>query len=165
MPPSPLIPGTRRLSVKVWERQEPPGRGQRSGGIGLTLLTGGLVTGCGESGATGRAATRTGRPRPAQTSARTDSGTPSPSTPPEDLCARLVAHWSREALDQDTYGDYQSMGLSNGQYEILMKVVDAARAEEKRKGEEAAEQLIDRRARELCAERYRDGAPSGGPWQ
>lgn len=57
------------------------------------------------------------------------------------------------------------MGLSNGQYEILVKVVDAARAEEKRKGEEAAELLIDRRTRELCAERYRDGAPSGGPWQ
>ena len=93
-----------------------------------------------------------------------DSAPPSPSTRPEDLCARLVAHWSREALDQDTYGDYQSMGLSNGQYEILMKVVDAARVEQKRRNTQAAEQLIDRRAHELCAERYRDGTPSGGPW-
>lgn len=130
-------------------------------GIGLTLLTGGLITGCGESGATD-----TETAGAARTSPRPDSATPSPSsTPPEDLCARLVAHWSREALDQDTYGDYQSMGLSNGQYEILMKVVDAARAEQKREDTEAAEQLIDRQARELCAERYRDGAPSGGPWQ
>ncbi|MFC9848097.1 hypothetical protein ACFWFF_31015 [Streptomyces sp. NPDC060223] len=121
--------------------------------FGLTLLTGGLlVTGCAETGATAR-----------ETPA---SATPSPSsTPPEDLCTQLVAHWSREALDQDTYGDYQSMGLSNGQYEILMKVVDAARAEEKRQGTEAAEQLIDRQARELCEQRYRDGSPSGGPWQ
>lgn len=134
-------------------------------GTGLTLLTGVLLTGCGESGAEDGTTT----------ASRTGSGTPSPSaspadtppeeTPPEDLCAQLVSYWSREALDQDSYGDYQSMGLSNGQYEILMKVVDAARAEEKRKGEEAAEQLIDRRARELCAESYRDGDPSGGPWQ
>ncbi|MEV7339750.1 hypothetical protein [Streptomyces sp. NPDC093544] len=138
-------------------------------GIGLTLLTGGLVTACGESGATdgtNNGTTDGTTAGAAQTSAHPNSPTPSPSsTPPEDLCAQLVAHWSREALDQDTYGDYQSMGLSNGQYEILMKVVDAARAEKKRKDTEAAEQLIDRRARELCAERYRDGAPSGGPWQ
>ncbi|MFI6337561.1 hypothetical protein [Streptomyces sp. NPDC050535] len=123
-------------------------------GIGLTLLTGGPLTGCGESGAEG-----------AGSSARPGSAAPSASTPPEDLCARLVSHWSREALGQDTYGDYQSMGLSNGQYEILMKVVDAARAERKRQGPEAAEQLIDRGSRDLCAERYRDGTPSGGPWQ
>ncbi|MFE9766430.1 hypothetical protein ACFYPC_18185 [Streptomyces sp. NPDC005808] len=133
--------------------------------FGLALLTGGLVvTGCGESGAMDGA-----------TDGATDGGTagetrtpttPSPSsTPPQDLCTQLVAHWSREALDQNTYGDYQSMGLSNGQYEILRKVVDAARAEEKREGEEAAEQLIDRQARELCEQRYRDGTPSGGPWQ
>ncbi|MHA5053497.1 hypothetical protein [Streptomyces sp. SD15] len=132
-------------------------------GTGLTLLTFGLLTGCGESGVKDGA--EDGTTAAARSSARTGSGTPSASTPPEDLCARLVSYWSREALDQDSYGDYQSMGLSNGQYEILMKVVDAARAEEKRKGAEAAEQLIDRRARELCAERYRDGAPSGGPWQ
>ncbi|MCE0444531.1 hypothetical protein LT493_01245 [Streptomyces tricolor] len=36
-----------------------------------------------------------------------------------DLCARLVSSWSRAVLDGDTYGDYQSMGLSHGQYEIL----------------------------------------------
>jgi hypothetical protein len=89
----------------------------------------------------------------------------SPSaTPPEDLCARIVAHWSRKVLDSDTYGDYQSMGLSNGQYEILMDVVDAARAEKKRAGGQAARELIDRGAREHCAERYREGDPTGGPW-
>ena len=123
--------------------------------LALVLVTGALAAGCGESGPRGGAA-----------STRAASGTPSspPATPPEDLCARIVAHWSREVLDSDTYGDYQSMGLSNGQYEILMDIVDAARAEKKRAGEQAARELIDRDARERCTERYRDGDPTGGPW-
>ncbi len=82
-----------------------------------------------------------------------------------ELCARIVAHWSRAVLDSGTYGDYQSMGLSNGQYEILRDVVDAARAVKRRQGAAAADKLIDRRARRACAERYRHGAPSGGPWR
>lgn len=123
--------------------------------LGLVLLTGALATGCGESG-----------PRGGTADTRAASGAPSspPATPPEDLCARIVAHWSREVLDSDTYGDYQSMGLSNGQYEILMEVVDAARAEKRRSGGQAARELIDRDARERCTERYRDGNPTGGPW-
>lgn len=68
-------------------------------------------------------------------------------------------------LDSDTYGDYQSMGLSNGQYAILREIVDAARAAKRRQGTGAAERLIDRQARASCAERYRHGTPSGGPWQ
>jgi hypothetical protein len=91
---------------------------------------------------------------------------PSPSkTSDADLCTRLVAHWSREALDSDTYGDYQSMGLSNGQYAILRDVVDAARAMKRRQGTYAADGLIDRQARTSCTERYRHGSPSGGPWR
>ncbi|MCX4909522.1 hypothetical protein [Streptomyces sp. NBC_00878] len=124
--------------------------------LGLVLLTGALATGCGESGPPGGTA-----------SARAASGgapTSPSATPPEDLCARIVAHWSREVMQGDTYGDYQSMGLSNGQYEILMDVVDRARAEQKRSGERAAQELIDRSARERCTERYRDGDPTGGPW-
>lgn len=127
-------------------------------GLGLVLLTGGLVIGCGgtdtKHGAT--ASTRAGSGSP--------SSSPSP-TPPEDLCARVVAYWSREVLDGDTYGDYQSMGLSNGQYEILRDVVDAARAEKKREGREAAEKLIGREARQGCEDWYRDGGPAKGPWQ
>ncbi|MFJ3668511.1 hypothetical protein ACIPSE_18910 [Streptomyces sp. NPDC090106] len=121
--------------------------------LGLALLT---VTGCGGSASrTASAPTPTPVPTPA-------SGRPAP---PEDLCARLVAHWSREVLDTDTYGDYQSMGLSNGQYEILIGVVDAARAARKREGPAAADELIDRRARRGCVEWYRDGGPGDGPWQ
>ncbi|WP_425444669.1 hypothetical protein [Streptomyces phaeoluteigriseus] len=92
--------------------------------------------------------------------------TPSPTvTPPEVLCARIVAHWSREVLEGGTYGDYQSMGLSNGQYDILRSVVDAARAAKKHEGARAADELVDRQSREGCASRYRSGGPGGGPWQ
>ncbi|MCX5370645.1 hypothetical protein [Streptomyces sp. NBC_00103] len=116
------------------------------------LLAGLLATGCGATGSAGT------------------SGTPSPSasastTPPEELCTRIVAHWSREVLDSTAYGDYQSMGLSNGQYEILRTVVDAARAAKKRQGADAADELIGREAAEGCARRYRSGGPTEGPWQ
>ncbi|MEU2332227.1 hypothetical protein ABZ770_11115 [Streptomyces sp. NPDC006654] len=116
-------------------------------GLGLALLTA-----CG-------AAT-------APTAARhTPTGRPSTAVSDATLCARIVAHWSREALDDGTYGDYQSMGLSNGQYEILRDVVDAARDVARRHDAAAADRLIDRRSRSACADRYRHGAPSGGPWR
>ncbi|MEU8969718.1 hypothetical protein AB0D11_10615 [Streptomyces monashensis] len=96
------------------------------------------------------------------------TGVTSPSlgpTSPAALCSRLVSHWSRAALDGTTYGDYQSMGLSNGQYAILREVVDAARVVKRRQGAAAADMLIDRRARQACTDRYRYGAPSESPWQ
>ncbi|WP_046729619.1 hypothetical protein [Streptomyces humi] len=135
-------------------------------GLGLALLTG-----CGAATAP-RTPPATATP-PAPTAAQdTPAGSRGPSqagspsaVPDADLCARIVAHWSREVLGSGTYGDYQSMGLSNGQYEILRDVVDAARALERRQGAAAADRLIDRRARSACAERYRRGTPSGGPWR
>lgn len=127
-------------------------------GLGLALLTGGLITGCGQDDTKDGAGPRD--------VARTGADSPSPSaTPPEDLCTRIVTYWSREVLAGDTYGDYQSMGLSGRQYEIVMKVVDAARAEKKSKGEPAADRLIDRETRAGCQELYRDGTPSGGQSQ
>ncbi|AYN41865.1 hypothetical protein D9753_26645 [Streptomyces dangxiongensis] len=95
-------------------------------------------------------------PAPASTSPSAASDT--------DLCARIVAYWSRRALGDDTYGDYQSMGLSHGQYQILRDVVDAARITLRRQGAEAADELIDRQTRRACTERYRHGPPSEGPW-
>ncbi|MGW1165081.1 hypothetical protein [Streptomyces sp. NPDC002550] len=74
-------------------------------------------------------------------------------------------HWSRKVLDGSTYGDYQSMGLSNGEYEILRDVVKAARAVRGRQGDSSAEELIGRQARAACVERYRHGAPTESPWQ
>jgi hypothetical protein len=94
-----------------------------------------------------------------------DTPTRTSPTSPAALCTRLVAHWAREVLDSDTYGDYQSMGLSNGQYAILREVVDAARVARRRQGAAATEKLIDRQAHAACVERYRHGTPSGGPWQ
>jgi hypothetical protein len=124
-------------------------------GLALVLVTGAAGTGCGESGSADRT-----------TAGRTATATPSAATTsPEDLCARVVAHWSRKVLDSDTYGDYQTMGLSNGQYDILRKVVDAARATKKRQGAEAADELIGRQARAGCVDWYRTGGPSNGPWQ
>jgi hypothetical protein len=67
-------------------------------------------------------------------------------------------------LDGGTYGDYQSMGLSNRQYDILRAVVAAARAVRADQGADAAAEFIDRRSRTECAARYRDGGPAKGPW-
>ncbi|TDT36462.1 hypothetical protein EV562_108290 [Streptomyces sp. BK208] len=77
-----------------------------------------------------------------------------------------VAYWAREMLaGREPYGDYQSMGLSNRQYDILREVVDAARATRRDQGAQEAEELIGRRTRRACAEDYRDAGPSRGPWQ
>lgn len=145
-------------------------------GLGLALLTGcGAATAsetptaptaaqdtpAGSQGGS-QAGSQDGSQRGSQ--AGSQGGSPS-AVSDADLCARIVAHWAREVLGSGTYGDYQSMGLSNGQYEILRDVVDAARALKHRQGATAADRLIDRRARFACAERYRRGTPSGGPWR
>ncbi|MGW1881883.1 hypothetical protein [Streptomyces sp. NPDC001970] len=93
--------------------------------------------------------------------------TPSPhTTSPQELCTALITKWGHELLDDDSgYGDYQSIGLSNAQYEILRATLDAARAAKQRNGPASARELIDRQAEERCTERYRNGVPTGGPWQ
>ena len=140
----------------------PGGALTKAGALGLALLAAGLASGCGNTGPEGGAAgPRTGAESPSPA----PSPPPSPAaTAPAQLCTRIIGYWSRRALTEDTYGDYQSMGLSDGQYEILRKVVDAARAERARSDARTADRLIDRRARELCEERYRNGEPTGGPW-
>lgn len=98
----------------------------------------------------------------------THSAPPAPRvTPPKELCERLISHWARVVLDGGKQAnlDYQAMGLSGGQNQILLDVVAAARAEQKRLGTDAARKLIDRQATVRCAERYRSGTPTGGPWQ
>lgn len=110
-------------------------------------------------------------PAPTPPASPPSSAAPSPGTPAAarptsdaDLCARIVTYWSREVLDRDTYGDYQSMGLSHGQYEILRDVVTAARSVKRRQGAAEADKLIVRQAGAACTERYRNGTPAGGPW-
>ncbi|TQK43823.1 hypothetical protein FBY35_5299 [Streptomyces sp. SLBN-118] len=93
---------------------------------------------------------------------------PSPrATPPEKLCEQLISHWARVVLDggKSANLDYQAMGLSGGQNQILLDVTAAARAEQRRQGADAARKLIDSQAAARCAERYRGGTPTGGPWQ
>ncbi|MGW3622383.1 hypothetical protein [Streptomyces sp. NPDC000880] len=97
-----------------------------------------------------------------------DSASPAPRiTPPKELCERLISHWARVVLDGGEQADldYQAMGLSGGQNEILLDVVAAARAEQKRQGSGAARKLIDAQAAVRCTERHRSGSPTGGPWQ
>ena len=126
------------------------------------LVAGLVVTGCGASGSGHASGGRTDT----ASDRRTGSAPPSPrATSDEELCAKLVGYWSRKALEGDTYGDYQSMGLSDGQYDILRAAVAAARATEKRQGAEAARELMVRKVHEGCVDRYRGGKPTGGPWQ
>ncbi|WP_203227174.1 hypothetical protein [Streptomyces cyaneogriseus] len=131
-------------------------RGGRASRLTLALLATALTAACAAPGAPGGPATasprRTGTPAPA-----------SPALSDRELCARLVSHWARETLEGDTYGDYQSMGLSGGQYEILLAIVAAARDTGRRQGARAAHELIDREARERCAARYGDDGPGGSP--
>ncbi|MGW6533856.1 hypothetical protein [Streptomyces venezuelae] len=115
----------------------------------LAALT--AVAGCGDSGS--------GEPDAARSPSQG-------STSPADLCTTIITKWAHKIYDSGdkTYGDYQSMGLSNGQYLILRDILDAARAERRRETDAAGRKLIGRQARERCAERNRDGGPSGGPW-
>ncbi|MFD8633498.1 hypothetical protein [Streptomyces sp. NPDC059533] len=98
------------------------------------------------------------------------SGTPAAhTTSPQDLCTALITHWAGVILDadqgRDTVGlDYQAMGLSGGQNEILRAVLDGARAQQRANGPAAAREFTDREAARRCADRYRTGTPTGGPW-
>lgn len=121
----------------------------------LVVLPAGALAGCGPG------AERAGQGG----SVRTGSAPAPRTSSARELCARIVGHWSREVLYGDSYGDYQSMGLSNGQYALLREVVDAARAERRRGGSRAADALIERRVEAGCADVYRTGAPTGGPWR
>ncbi|MFJ3042411.1 hypothetical protein [Streptomyces tendae] len=135
------------------------GRALRRSRAALTLVTAVVVVGCGDSGggAGGSAGTAHGASAP-PASPRPLSGA--------ELCVSAVGYWAREMLDGgEPYGDYQSMGLSNRQYDILREVVDEARAAKRDQGARAAGELIDRRVRPACAAGYRDGGPSRGPWQ
>ncbi|MEJ1196646.1 MULTISPECIES: hypothetical protein [unclassified Streptomyces] len=126
--------------------------------LALTLPTAALAVGCGNSGAE--------RPGSGDTARATASASAQGSLSPEELCTSAVGYWAREILAGKTpYGDYQSMGLSNAQYDILREVVDAAQATKRDQDPRAVEKLIDRQISDSCADQYRAGAPSDGPWQ
>jgi hypothetical protein len=137
-----------------------PWPGPRAGAGAATpaLLIAAAAVGCGDFG---DGAGGSGAPHDAAAS-------PSPPRAASggESCVSAVGYWAREMLDGgEPYGDYQSMGLSNRQYDILREVVDAARATERKQGTRVAGESIARQVRESCAERYRDGGPGKGPWQ
>lgn len=106
-------------------------------------------------------------PRPPASA--TSAPDPAP-TAPQELCTRLITHWAGVILDagegEDAVRlDYQAMGLSGGQNDILRAVLADARAERDARGPAAARELTAREAERRCADRYRSGAPTGGPWQ
>ncbi|MEU0226100.1 hypothetical protein ABZ177_17285 [Streptomyces sp. NPDC006284] len=103
----------------------------------------------------------TGVPAPASA-----SRTARPPLTGAQLCTSAVGYWAREMLAGATpYGDYQSMGLSDRQYDILREVVDAARATRRAQGPRAAHELIERQLDRECARHHRDGGPAEGPWR
>lgn len=134
----------------------PSPRGYGAAGRALPLMyalaLSALLGACGPDGGGAPAVTAAPAPR---------------TTSPGALCARLVTHWAQVVLGGDRQAglDYQAMGLSGGQNDILRAVVAAARAEERAQGPQPARRLISRQAAARCAERYRDGGPAGGPWQ
>ncbi|WJV49415.1 hypothetical protein [Streptomyces flavofungini] len=131
-----------------------PSRLRRALALAAALCALPVAAGCSDPGAAHGHASRT----PQSPAARTTS--------PADLCAILIVKWGRDVYDlgKEPYGDYQNMGLSNGQYTILLDVLKAARAERERHGAAAGRKLMQRQAREKCAVRYRDGGPGGNPW-
>lgn len=146
--PLPTPPALPALLPTVFTRAFPAS-------LPAVLVTVLMAAGCGPSG-------RAGAPAPSLP----PSPAPSPSaTAPKDVCARIVAHWAREVLDGTAYGDYQSMGLSNGQYDILRDAVTAARPVRERQGTAAAHDVIVRHVGEACAARHRAGGPDEGAWR
>ncbi|MFJ6936198.1 hypothetical protein [Streptomyces sp. NPDC101132] len=92
---------------------------------------------------------------------------PAPAaTTPQELCVHLVSYWAARILDGGPHAhfDYQEMGLSGGQYEILRAALAAARAVRPPGDTAAAHLTAGEEARRGCADRYRHGTPSGGPW-
>ncbi|MGC9496643.1 hypothetical protein [Streptomyces sp. WG7] len=153
-----VAPQRHRPARRVPERRRPGRVAPALVALALTLTTAALTTACvnsstGETGSGAASGTAT---------SVADRRTPSRA----ELCTSAVGYWAREMLHGgEPYGDYQSMGLSGRQYDILREVMDAARATERDRGTRAAEELAGRRARAACVEQYRDGGPSDGPWQ
>ncbi|MEU4147585.1 hypothetical protein [Streptomyces parvulus] len=95
------------------------------------------------------------------------TGTTPPKPPaPGEACVSGVGHWARALLDgAEPYGDYQSMGLSNRQYDILREVVAAAREAARDQGTRRARELMAQQVREACEKEYADGGPREGAWR
>ncbi|WP_331446023.1 hypothetical protein [Streptomyces xanthochromogenes] len=106
-------------------------------------------------------------PHVAPSSSASTPNSPSPhATSPAELCTHLITYWAKQELDegQGSGLDYQEKGLSDGQNAILLTTLTAARAERAAHGAAAGDRLIEQRAQQGCAERYRNGTPTTDPW-
>jgi hypothetical protein len=86
----------------------------------------------------------------------TTSTTAAPASPGVSLvdeCASAIAYWTGQALTPgaDQGYDYQEMGLSASEYQILQDVISLARPVARQSGVPAAQAFAQRTARPRCA--------------
>ncbi|WP_424887955.1 hypothetical protein [Streptomyces sp. XH2] len=112
-------------------------RAPRTAGAAL-LLTAAILTGC-------------GNPGPAAGPAGPASRSPSPDSPVQ-LCTRLISYWAEQDITGSKWAglDWEQKGLSNEQYGLYGDIVQEARGEQRRRGTDAALELIRRRSAERC---------------
>ncbi|MBS2966251.1 hypothetical protein KGA66_24615 [Actinocrinis puniceicyclus] len=136
---------------------------QGRGGTAL-LLAAALCAGC-ASGASSAAGN--GRGGAAGTPASAKAAQPAS---PADECASAIAYWAGQALTPgaDQGYDYQEMGLSADEYQILLAVTALARPVARKSGLPAARAFARREALPRCAA-YVSSHPAsptapGGGW-
>jgi len=116
------------------------------------LLVGLVLAGCGGGAAQGR-----------DEAAATPSKTPKTRV---QSCVESVDYWATEILKafRDPGYDYQHMGLSDAQYQMVREIVAMAKPVKERDGLPAALALVDREAQRRCQERYATATavPTGG---
>ncbi|MET9360859.1 hypothetical protein ABZX93_08105 [Streptomyces sp. NPDC006632] len=146
-----------RIRTRAWARIPTRARPALAGALALSAA----LAGC---SSTATPSPHGAAPPPSSSSS---SDSPSPhATSPAELCTHLIVYWAEQELDQGKGSglDYQEKGLSDGQNEILLTTLAAARQERAAHGGAAADRLIEERAQHGCAERYRNGAPTTDPW-
>jgi hypothetical protein len=110
------------------------------------LLAAALLAGCSAQHAVSAAST--------SPSASSASPSPSPSgVSLVDECASAISYWTGQALTPgpDQGYDYQEMGLSAAEYEILKAVILLARPVARQSGVPAAQTFAQRTATPRCA--------------
>ncbi|MFH8785631.1 hypothetical protein [Streptomyces roseoverticillatus] len=104
-----------------------------------SLLLAATLTACGSSGSdSGSAAAPSPR-------------SPSPDSPVQ-LCTRLISYWAEQDITGSKWAglDWEQKGLSNEQFGLYGDIVQEARGEQRRRGTDAALELVRRRSAERC---------------
>ncbi len=131
-------------------------------GVAVGLVVG-LAAGCSSGVSTSPTVGRvSASPAPGTGSATTSA--PSPT----QECVSAIAYWAVQALTPgaDQGYDYQEMGLSAGEYKILLDLTARARPIAKQSGADAAQAFVRREALPRCAAyvaTHSASASSAGP--